>query len=149
MTTTLAAVAAVTSTLAASVEEAPPTVRSQGVPAPAAPRTPLTREGIEALIARSDRAVERAILAIYARQTADEREAGNTRHSNGMGFAAPDAGLGSYYARWILSGRRLTGGHLARARQMSRKYAGQLLEVARDKAVAKAEQEAIRQYGGG
>jgi hypothetical protein len=89
--------------------------------------TPAT---IKALLDRSDKAVERAVVAIYQRQTSDEQDVGETRHHNGQGFASCHAHLGSYYARWILSGRHLTGHHLERARRMVRWYSKQLVEVA-------------------
>ncbi len=84
------------------------------------------------LLSKSDYAVERAMLAIFNRQTMDEQNLGSTIVHNGMGFAAPDARLGSYYARWIISGKRLSGKHLDKARSMSYKYVGQLQKVAQD-----------------
>ena len=89
-----------------------------------------TPEAIKALLDRSDKAVERAILAIYDRQTRDEQSREETRHRNGVGFAACHGHLGSYYARWILAGRHLTGKHLDKARRMVRHYTGQLCEIA-------------------
>jgi hypothetical protein len=89
-----------------------------------------TADGIRQLLDRSDRAVERAVVAIYERQTTDEQDVGETRHRNGRGFASCHAHLGSYYAKWVLSGRHLDGNHILRARRMMRWYAGQLLEVA-------------------
>jgi hypothetical protein len=71
--------------------------------------------------------IERAILAIYARQTADERADGTTRHVNGRGFNSRDAKYGSYLARWIQSGRSLSGRHLTRAKRMAIRYSGQLI----------------------
>ncbi len=95
---------------------------------------------IKWLITNNNHAVERAILAIYNRQTADEQNTEHTKHSNGMGFAAPDAKLGSYYAKWILSGKNLSGRHLEKARMMSYKYVRQLCEIATDR----MEREAIQ-----
>ncbi len=92
--------------------------------------TAWTPAAIAALLDRNDLAVERAVLAIYRRQTSDERESASTRHDNGVGFSAVHAGLGSYYARWILSGRRLDGRHLEKARRMMHRYVGQLAEIA-------------------
>jgi hypothetical protein len=85
------------------------------------------------LLASNDRAVERAIVAIYNRQTEDEKSDSTTKVRNGMGFAGPDARIGTYYAKWILSGRTLTGKHLDKARQMSFHYIRQLVEVATEK----------------
>lgn len=95
---------------------------------------------IKWLLTMNDRAVERAIVAIYRRQTADEQSAGDTKHSNGIGFNGADARLGSYYARWILSGRSLTGNHLVKARTMSHKYVRQLVQIATENMARKAPQ---------
>jgi hypothetical protein len=89
-----------------------------------------TPDTIKALLDRSDKAVERAVLAIYERQTSDEQVTGETRHHNRRGFASCHAHLGTYYAKWILSGHHLTGGHLERARRMVQWYSKQLLQVA-------------------
>ena len=89
-----------------------------------------TPEEIRALLDRSLEAVERAVVAIYRRQTEDEKEAYETKHHNRVGFAACHAGLGTYYAKWILSGKHLSGSHVERARRMVRHYAGQLHQIA-------------------
>ena len=89
-----------------------------------------TPDEIRALIDRSQEAVERALVAIYRRQTQDEQESYETKHHNRVGFAACHAGLGTYYAKWILSGKHLTGPHVERARRMVRHYAGQLHQIA-------------------
>ena len=90
----------------------------------------MNRDQIIALLDRNDYAVERAILAIFQRQTESEQESSSTIHRNGQGFSGAHASLGTYYAKWILSGRRLTGKHLEKARHMSKHYAGQLEEIA-------------------
>ena len=89
-----------------------------------------TPDAIKSLIDRSDAAVERAILAIFRRQTADEQNAENTIHHNRIGFASCHAHLGSYYAKWILGGRHLDGKHLDKARRMVRWYSRQLCQIA-------------------
>ena len=89
-----------------------------------------TRTEIETLINTNDRAVERAMVAIWERQTADEQETQDTRHHNGRGFAAWSARSGTYYAEWVRSGRRLTGKHLAKARKIALHHAGQLTDFA-------------------
>lgn len=104
---------------------------------------------IKWIITVNDRAVERAILAIYARQTAEEKSTGETLSTNGVGFSGPDAGIGTYYAKWINSGRSLTGRHLVKARIMALKYTRQLCEIATermaaDAAFAAVEREAIQ-----
>lgn len=89
-----------------------------------------TPEAIKALLDRSNEAVERAILAIYRLQTLDEQDTSETRHHNKVGFASCHARMGSYYARWILSGRHLDGKHLDKARRMVRWYSRQLCAIA-------------------
>lgn len=99
---------------------------------------------ISTLLFNSDYAVERAILAIYNRQTGDEQSAGDTKHTNGRGFSGADARMGSYWARWILSGRNLSGKHLLKARKMSLKYIKQLCEIATERMETQEEREAIQ-----
>jgi hypothetical protein len=93
----------------------------------------MTKTAIIALLARNDLAVERAMVALYQRQTADEQHTSTTSHSNGRGFNYYHAERGTYYAKWVLSGRHLTGHHLAAARKMATYYARQLSEIAEDK----------------
>lgn len=89
-----------------------------------------TEDGIIQLLTHSDRAVERAMVAIYKRQTADEQASATTQHHNSIGFSAFDAKNGSYYAKWVLSGRRLNGTYLEKARRIAVKYRKQLLDIA-------------------
>jgi len=92
-----------------------------------------TPERIEQLLIRNDYAVERAMVAIYNRQTRDEKATSDTHHFNKVGFSAAHASKGSYYARWVMSGRHLTGFHLDKARDMAIKYRRQLADEAAKK----------------
>ena len=89
-----------------------------------------TRTEIEEMINAHDGAVERAMVAIWERQTADEQTAQTTNHSNGRGFAAWSVRSGTYYAEWVRSRRHLTGKHLAKARKIALYHAGQLTDFA-------------------
>ena len=89
-----------------------------------------TRTEIEAMINGNDRAVERAMVAIWERQTADEQASQTPNHHNGRGFCGWAARSGTYYAEWVRSGRRLTGKHLAKARKIALHHAGQLTDFA-------------------
>jgi hypothetical protein len=89
-----------------------------------------TRIEIEALINTNDRAVERAMVAIWERQTRDEQVTEATRHHNGIGFSGWTAKSGTYFANWVRSGRSLTGRHLAKARKIALHHAGQLTRIA-------------------
>lgn len=82
------------------------------------------------LLTTNDKAVERAMVALYDMQTAGEQSDGSTRELNGKGFSAYDARNGTYYAKWVKSGRSLSGKFLVKARLMSLKYAAQLAKLA-------------------
>lgn len=85
---------------------------------------------IEALLLKSDKAVNRAIVVLYNRQTRDERAVSDTKHTNKIGFSAAHARRGSYYGRWCSSGRTLSGRHLVKARELVLHYTQQLADEA-------------------
>ena len=89
-----------------------------------------TRTEIEALINTNDRAVERAMVAIWERQTRDEQATETTCDHNGIGFSGWTAKSGTYFANWVRSGRSLSGKHLAKARKIALHHAGQLTRIA-------------------
>src|SRR5574337_878352 len=89
-----------------------------------------TEASIVNLLNGNDRAVERAMVAIWKRQTEDEQRSENTHWRNDIGFSGADARRGSYFAQWVMRGNRLTGTHLAKARAMAIKYRKQLLSIA-------------------
>ena len=97
-------------------------------------QTTWTKDSIKALLLTNPRAVERAMLVLFDRQTTDERVEQTTRHTNSRGFSAAHASKGSYYAKWVRGGRNLTGHHLDRARSMALHYTRQLLEEVEAKA---------------
>jgi hypothetical protein len=79
--------------------------------------------------------LERAILAIYQYQTETEQRHDTTLLHNDVGFNAVDASSGSYMAKWLKSGKHLSGKFLEKARRMMPKYAGQLATIANSKAI--------------
>jgi hypothetical protein len=89
-----------------------------------------TRAEIENLLRNNNMAVEKGIVAIFERQTADEQESESTNHHNNIGFCGWAARNGTYYAKWVKSGRRLTGSHLEKARNIALHHAGQLTKIA-------------------
>lgn len=93
-----------------------------------------TRDTIAEILRKNDRAVERAMVVLYDRQTHDEKSSSDTRHNNTVGFSGAHASKGSYYARWVLGGKHLTGHHLENARRIALKYTRQLLQEAELKA---------------
>jgi hypothetical protein len=92
-----------------------------------------TRGEIEDMLRTQDGAVERAMVAIWERQTGDEQVTQDVKHSNGRGFSHWSARSGSYYAGWIRSGRRLSGKHLDKARNIALHHAQQLCDFANGK----------------
>jgi transcription initiation factor IIE alpha subunit len=95
-----------------------------------------TADRIVNLLNTNNTAVERAIIALYNRQTADEKIARNTCHHNTVGFSAADAKTGTYLAKWLLSGKHLDGKFLAKGRNIAIKYRRQLSEIAAEKPAA-------------
>ena len=91
----------------------------------------LTKAYIKKMVTTDRSWTERAVVAIYERQTADEQQDGATRHNNKVGFSGPDAYILSEFARWLNSGKHISQKQLALAQKRIGKYAGQLLLIAR------------------
>jgi hypothetical protein len=97
---------------------------------------PWTEQQIVTLLDTNDRAVERAIVAIYERQTADEKQASHTRHDNTVGFRQNHAPRLSFYARLIRGGKHLYPAQLQLARKWTKMYRRQLADIANSKEAA-------------
>lgn len=85
---------------------------------------------IRVKIMEDQRWLERAVVAIYDRQTGEEKIREVTLKHNNVGFNGADARIGTYIAQWIKKGNHLSGGWLERSRKMMAKYAGQLAKIA-------------------
>lgn len=96
-----------------------------------------TAASIDALLAANPRAVERAIVALFARQTEDEKATETTRHLNARGFNAADARKLSFIAAFLGEGKHLRTETCIRYARIVRKYRGQLAEIANEKAAAR------------
>ena len=94
---------------------------------------PWTKEEITALLTRSDKAVGRAILAIYKFQTQTEQAIGHTTDHNGVGFNGVDAEILSSFAQFYQRSGFLTPKQLVLGRRKIMKYAGQLAKIANSK----------------
>ena len=102
-----------------------------------------TVESIRQLLRTNDRAVGRALLALNARQTADEQQAEATKYHNEQGFKPCHAKRGTGMAKFYAKAGFLTPRQLAwwRAVTPSGKSrievsAAQLLRVAEENAAA-------------
>jgi len=101
-----------------------------------------TKIAMQRAVDLSDKFVERAIVALYERQTASEQAVGATEENNGVGFSGPDAEFLSDLAVWIknswkVEGSRLSPNQMKIARPKVRKYWRQLAEISAERKQAK------------
>lgn len=101
------------------------------------------RDAIIELLKRDDKAVARALVALFERQTSSEQVSSSTHIHNNRGFAHCDAFIMSQYAKFFQSRGYLTQAQIALCRKPNKngvpriaKYAGQLLEVIRERQAA-------------
>jgi hypothetical protein len=94
-----------------------------------------TEQQIVNLLNTNDRAVERAVLAIYERQTADEKQTRQTKHDNTVGFRQNHAPKMSQFARYLKAGGHLYPAQLELARKWMKMYRRQLCEIANSRAL--------------
>lgn len=109
-----------------------------------------TKTEIVNLLMTNDKAVARALLALTARQTSDEQASENTRYRNGRGFRPCHAHMGTSMAKFFQRNGYLSPKQIAywRTRGKDGKsrieiYAGQLLEVAQERAIRVATAAAV------
>lgn len=103
----------------------------------------MDKQSIINLLKTNDKAIARALVALKARQTLDEQNTEATRYDNGVGFTGADARMGTSMARFYETRGYLTDKQLAYWKKPNVKgtwrickYAGQLLEIAKEKANA-------------
>lgn len=90
-----------------------------------------TKDQIVEMLETNDKAVTRAVIAIYKRQTASEQAAQTTQVSNNVGFNHSDAPYLSYCAKYAMNKKTyLSGKHLEKSRNRVKKYWKQLLDIA-------------------
>jgi hypothetical protein len=89
-----------------------------------------TREEVQHNIHTNYKWLARAVLALYQRQTDDEKRHKTTISRNGIGFTGCDAKYMSQIAQQLLAGRVLTTQDQYKVRHLLKKYAGQLTRIA-------------------
>ena len=94
----------------------------------------LTKEIIAGKLNSNPKWLYAGIVAIFNKQTVNEKCAESTNEDNGQGFTGCDAPFGSSLAKQLLAGRLLSIKQQAGAQRMMKKYAGQLLRIAKEKA---------------
>ena len=80
----------------------------------------------------------RGLLALHAKQTPDEQRNADTRHDNDRGFNSADAPLMTSFVRQWNTRLWFSDKQLNRLRKTLRKYAGQLVRIARENAAQAA-----------
>lgn len=91
------------------------------------------KTSIQELLARNDKAICRAVVAIFERQDQDEQEEEQTKSLNNRGFNQKDAKIMTSIAKWYLEKGWLSPKQMRVARNRMPKYWRQLLEVAEQK----------------
>lgn len=104
----------------------------------------LTGTQIVDMLRTNDKAVARALVVLFERQTADEQATEHTRHHNGRGFRPCHARMGTSMAKFYLQRGFLTPKQIAYWRREGKEgmriaiYWKQLLDAAHKKQAAKA-----------
>ncbi len=93
-----------------------------------------TKTSIQSLILSNPAALNRAIIKIYERQTAEEQSADQTIEHNGIGFNGVDAEIMSSFAKQLMSRGFLSPKQDAIARRKMPKYWKQILQLIEEKA---------------
>lgn len=87
-----------------------------------------TRSKVQALISTNDKAVIRALLAVYAKQTEAEKQSDHTHCENGVGFSKFDAELLTSFAKQYNRAGFLSEKQMSIARRKMASYWRQLLD---------------------
>jgi hypothetical protein len=93
------------------------------------------KDSIISLLKTNDNAVKRGLIALYKRQTADEKSTQATRVVNNIGFNKHDAKFLSSLAEQYLNKGWLSVNQIASARKSITKYWRQLVEIANQNAL--------------
>lgn len=98
---------------------------------------------IQELLNTNDKAVARAVFVLNERQTHSEQSSEHTINDNGVGFTPADARMGTSMAKFVARNGYLSPKQIAYWRKPNvrgvpriNKYAGQLAEIAAEKAAA-------------
>ena len=104
---------------------------------------PAVTEYVKVQLSTNPAWVQRAIVKLWQRQTADEQAAKTTGHDNGVGFNGTDAMILSSFAEQINKGRTLSVKQLAIAFKKLPKYSKQIIsEIPADK-LSEIEKKAV------
>jgi hypothetical protein len=93
----------------------------------------LTKSVIAHNLQNNPKWLKAGIIAIFNRQTEDEKIQDTTNKENAKGFTGCDAQFGSSLAKRLIAGGSLSVKQEIAAKKMMNKYAGQLLKVVKEK----------------
>jgi hypothetical protein len=101
----------------------------------------MTKQEIVNLLSNNDKAICRALVVLTARQTVDEKRDEHTKYANGRGYRPCHARMGTSMSEFYTRNGYLSPKQIAYWRRPMKGgkmrieiYAGQLLEVAQEKA---------------
>ena len=83
---------------------------------------------VRTMLATNHNWMQRAIVRLHERQTADEQASGMTKDDNGIGFSGIDAKILSSFAQQIERGRTLSPKQLAIAFKKVPRYSRQIAD---------------------
>lgn len=86
-------------------------------------------EVLKHMLANYDEWAKRALVRIYASQTHDEKESGETYHENGIGFNGVDAKILTSIAKYYKKNERIGDGYVKLLKRKMPKYAEQLFSL--------------------
>jgi hypothetical protein len=92
-----------------------------------------TLKALQNKLATDIRWAQRALLAIFRNQTADEQRAGNVTHHNSMGFRCMDSEILTSFANQLQYRRTLSDKQMRIVHRLMPKYARQLMKFYGDK----------------
>jgi hypothetical protein len=93
-----------------------------------------TKEEIKEKILTNRTWLERGLIAIYNRQTEDEKEVEETKHLNKIGFSGAHAYIMSSFARQLITRKFLTPKQTELTKKILVHYVGQLTSIANEPA---------------
>lgn len=107
----------------------------------------MNKQQIIDLLSTNDKAICRALVVLTERQTADEVSSETTKYQNGRGWKSCHGHIGTSMAKFYERNHYLSPKQIAYWRHLNDKgqmriacYAGQLLDIAAEKAARMAEQ---------
>lgn len=89
------------------------------------------KQYLQNLVGTNDKALLKAIVLVYDQQTLEEKQFGESKEENDVGFTKVDAKVLGDIAEKIKQGQQLTAGELAKSRNKMKKYWKQLMCISK------------------